>query len=537
MIDTRGPVRSGRALWALGAALGSVLVGGSQNLPAQAQSSEAGKRCAALAGLARGGVEITSARLVPAAAAGTVRINSFSQNTFPVALPEYCRVEGVINRRKGADGVEYGIAFAVALPGNWEGRLVFQGGGGFNGTLREPYGQSSNPQDPALAKGFAVVSTDSGHKGATFDTAFMRDQQASIDFAFNSVPTVTLLAKELAEAYFGRPPHHTYSAGCSTGGREGMIAAQRFPALFDGVISGAPAMRTAHSRIAGYSATIAFNKIAPRDAEGKPLRLEAFPAEDQKLLHAAVAKQCDALDGLADGMIFNLGACRFDPKILQCKAGKSPGCLSAAQVGALNTAFGGPRDNRGEAVYASFPYDLGLLGEHVGSRDMSLLPQKASSPFDTPPSPYTQDVDAETLRARTNPLQMLSDTDHWADLGSFYRKGGKIIFYNGASDPWFSIRDTEDYFRRNKAANPEFDSSRLYGIPNMGHCGGGTIELFDMLTPLVEWVERGVAPGAIFARSWTGKGPTRPLCPWPSYAHYRGSGDTGDAASFECRGG
>jgi pimeloyl-ACP methyl ester carboxylesterase len=343
-----------------------------------------------------------------------------------------------------------------------------------------------------------------------------------------------------AAAYFGRAPHHSYSLGCSTGGREGMMAAQRYPSLFDGVIAGAPAMRTGHTRVSGWNVRVAFNRIAPRDPEGKPLVLHAFPAEDQKLLASAVAKQCDALDGLEDGLIMNLAACRFDPAVLQCREAKNASCLTAGQVDALNIAFGVPRDSEGRAIYAPYPYDLGLLGEHVGNV-FGLIPGSVPGPYDTPPSPFDFDFSAELERLRTNGIQILSDTDKWTDLGTFYRRGGKILFVHGASDPWFSVLDTQDYVQRAATANPGFDSSRFYSVPGMGHCAGGGLERFDVLTAMVDWVENGVGPGAIVATGGTGtrswNGGNRPLCPWPQHAHYKGVGDPRDADSFECRGG
>jgi len=511
------------------------IIGGLQSAAAEAEPAKAvdsAAQCQALTGLQWTGVEIVSAKLVPAAPAGTVPFNPATKNTIPASLPEHCRVEGMINRRKGADGVEYGIGFALALPSNWNGRLMFQGGGAFNGRIMEPYGLiDSLGDETALTRGFAVISTDSGHKGAPFDTTFMSDQQAALDFAFNAVPTVTRLGKDLAARYFGRAPHHSYSYGCSTGGREGMIAAQRNPELFDGIIAGDPAMRTWQTRIAVWNATVAFNRIAPRDADGKPLPLQAFPAEDQKLLYAAVAKQCDALDGLKDDLILNLAACKFDPAVLQCEKGKNASCLSSEQVTALKTAFGGPKDSRGNPVYAGFPYDLRLLGEHVGNA-MSLIPGAQPNPYANPPSPFSLDVDS---LVRATPLQTLTDTNEWTDLGTFYRKGGKIIFYHGASDPWYSMFDTLDYFQRNKAANPESDSSRFYSIPGMAHCSGGGPERYDMLSAVVDWVEKGIAPGGIIASDWTRQGGARPLCPWPQYGRYKGTGDSKDAANFECR--
>jgi feruloyl esterase len=504
-------------------------------LAGQAQAAPAGAagRCSALTRLKWPGVEITSARMVPASAAGTVPFNRYTKATIPAALPEHCRVEGVIDRRKGAGGVEYGIGFAVNLPDNWNGRLLYQGGGAFNGSIQEPLGLGFAGEEPALSQGFAVVSTDSGHQGAPFDTTFYKDQQASLDFALNSVPTVTRTGRDLATAYFGRAPHHTYAAGCSTGGREGMLGAERFPTLFDGILSGDPAMRSWNTRIAGWNATVAFNLIAPKDAEGKPLKLQAFPAEDQKLLRDAVAAQCDALDGLKDGLILNLAACKFDPAVLQCKAGKSADCLSAEQVGALKRAFGETRDSAGHAVYASFPYDLGALGQRVGN-SASRIPTSEQGPYDTPPSPFALDVEALMEQARADHVEVLTDTVTWDDLGSFYRHGGKLIFVHGASDPWYSIYDTLDYFQRNRAANPDFDSSRFYSVPGMAHCGDGGLERFDLLTPLVDWVEKGKPPSQVMSTDWLRK-TRRPLCPWPQYGRYKGAGDPNDAASFECR--
>lgn len=191
-------------------------------------------------------------------------------------------------------------------------------------------------------------------------------------------------------------------------------------------------------------------------------------------------------------------------------------------------------DSRSKPAYTSFPYDLGLLGEHVANKSMSMLPTSAPGPYDVPPDPFAYDVDAELERIAGNGLQTLSDTRAWTDLGSFYRKGGKIMFYHGAADPWFSIQDTLDWFAANKAANPEFASSRFYAIPGMAHCGEGPLEVFEMLTPLVEWVENGKAPGSIVASDWLGTGLGRPLCPWPQYARYKGTGDTRDAANFQC---
>jgi feruloyl esterase len=521
------------ALGLLGVGVGMAALAMAQGLPAQAQMTGGAQRCAALASVRSPGLEVTSAKMVATIPAGTVQRNPFGPEKIGVPLPEHCRVEGTINRRKGVDGVEYGIGFALALPTDWNGRFLYQGGGGLNGSIGEPYGIEGAGDVPALARGFAVVATDSGHKGAVFDDSFMRDQQAALDFAYHSVGRTTETGRHLATIFYGREPSKTYSAGCSTGGREGMLAAQSYPLMFDGVVAAAPAMRTGHSNIALANAAAAFNRVAPKDAEGRPIPTQAFSSADRKLLAGAVAGQCDALDGLEDDLLFNLGACRFDPGVLQCKGAKTDSCLSAGQVDALRTAFGGPKDSRGQPIYSAYPYDLGLLVERPG---ISFFPTSMPSPLGPPNLALTLDVEAERARVLADDLQSMTDTAFWTNLSTFYGRGGKIIFYHGASDPWFSTYDTEDYERRLRAANPGFDSSRFYNVPSMSHCGGGGLDRFDMLGPLVDWVENGRAPGAIVAKGVAFPGRTRPLCPAPQHAHYKGNGDPNDAGNFECRG-
>ena len=187
------------------------------------------------------------------------------------------------------------------------------------------------------------------------DTSFMADQQATLDFAFNAVPTVTSAAKLVVESFYGRPIQRSYFVGCSTGGRESMQAAQRYPSLFDGIITGAPAMRAGNSNLALKWAAAAFNRISARDHYGKIIPGSGFSADDRHLIVQGVLRACDALDGLKDGMIFNVAACKFDPAVIACKGAKAAGCLDAAQVEALRTAFGGPVSPSGRRVYSSFP--------------------------------------------------------------------------------------------------------------------------------------------------------------------------------------
>ena len=212
-------------------------------------------------------------------------------------------------------------------------------------------------------RGFAVVSTDTGHKShrGPFDFDFMKDQQAYLDFAYLANAQVAALAKQLIAQYYGKPVAFSYFSGCSTGGREGMILSQRYPTVFDGIISGDPAMRTGLSNLAiGKWIPVAFNQIAPKDADGKPIITQAISDADRKLIRMRCCKKCDAKDGVADGMISDPLGCDFDPAALTCNAGKSESCLTPEKVAAIKKAIGGPRTSGGVQVYPGFLYDTGI---------------------------------------------------------------------------------------------------------------------------------------------------------------------------------
>jgi len=484
-------------------------------------------------------VTITQAEPVAPAPAGTVDAGP-GAGKIAVALPGYCRVQGVIDEHVGPDGKRYGLAFAVALPRAWNGRFLFQGGGGLNGTLHPPFGVVAAGDRPALARGFAVVSTDGGHRGAVFDDSFAMDQEASLDFAFKAVPTVATVAKQVVAAYYGRPAAHAYFAGCSTGGREGMEAVERYPALFDGVITGAPAMRTGYSNVALRWAAVAFNRIAPKDPRtGAPVPGGAFSPSDRQLIVNGLLQACDALDGLKDGMIFNVKACHFDPAVLQCAGAKREGCLSSSQVDALHTAFSGPVTAQGWHVYVAHPYDTGIAAQ--GPPLPGFLLNSTAGPVAGAALPLTIDLASEVQAVVNNAQQQLTDTARWSNLSTFAARGGKQLFFHGMSDPWFSAFDTLDYYERvardSGGLEKTREFARLFLVPGMGHCQGGaaTLDHFDLLTPLIEWVEHGHAPDAVVATGVSLPGRSRPLCAWPEHAHYKGTGNPNDAASFDCR--
>ena len=490
-------------------------------------------KCTALNNLRLPGVTITSANRVTAAA--QVEVEDQAGAASPAGLPPYCRFDGVINQRTGSDGKRYGIGFALALPDSWNGRFLLQGGGGFNGSVLPPIGAAAAGLTPALARGFAVASHDSGHKGAGFDASFVADQRAMLDFAESSVPTVTNIAKAITEHFYGRPISRSYMAGCSTGGREAMLASQRYPEMFDGIVVGAPAMRTSNSNLARAWGYVQFNQAAPRDSRGLPIVDRIFSPADRKLYQTSLLAQCDALDGLEDGQIGNVGACRFKPALRQCRGKKAEGCFSVAQVKALEAAFRPPRDTSGRALYAAFPNDTGNVVEGPGIP--GFLPTGKPDIFGPANRDLKIDLDARIAEIRADAGQRLIDTNVWTNLNTFTDHGGKILFYHGVSDPWFSAFDTLDYWQRAEKANESVwpNVSRFYMVPGMGHCSGGdAYDTFDLLSAVVDWVEKGKAPGSIVAkRSLPAKG-ERPLCPWPSYPHYVG-GPQYLASSFTCR--
>lgn len=454
----------------------------------------------------------------------------------PLRVPAHCRVEGVIGAHQGPDGKAYGIHFALALPEKWNGRLLYQGGGGLDGSVQPPVGATAAGDTPALDRGFAVVSSDSGHEGAVFDASFLADQQAALDFLYQSTAKVMAVVRPLLAAYYGRGAAHSYFVGCSTGGREAMIAAQRYPDEFDGIVAGSPAMRTSYSNLATAWVTTALNAVAPKDARGRALTGRALSDSDRKLLISGLLRACDALDGVRDGMIFDSEHCAFDPKLLECKGQKTDQCLSGAQVHAIERAFAGPRTPSGRQVYPGFPYDTGIAFKGPG---IPGLLNGGLSPEGPSPTGSQMDVEAAAAAAH-NAREMVGDSDAWTNLSSFTAHGGKLIFYHGLSDPWFSALDTVGYYRRLAADNgprPVSDWSRLFLVPGMGHCGGGpaTLDRFDMLSAIVAWVEQGRAPARVIATGAAFPGRSRPLCPYPQHAQYSGHGDPQSAASFTCR--
>jgi hypothetical protein len=458
--------------------------------------------------------------------------------TFQTTLPGYCRVDGAIDERIGREGKSYSIQFAVAMPENWNGRFLMQGGGGLNGNVGTPLGFVAAGDSPALARGFAVVTTDSGHSSAAvFDGSFFADQEATLDFLYQAVGKVAQLGKRVVAAHYGQPARHSYFMGCSTGGREAMLMAQRYPRYFDGIVAGAPAMRTSFSNLADKWVTVSLNQIAPKDAQQRPVAAHALSDSDQKLVVETLLRTCDAQDGVADGMIFDPRGCGFDPEQLVCKGPKTASCLTSDQAVALKKGFAGPKDSRGVQVYPGFWFDTGI----TATQGIPGLLNPGPSPVGSAVFATQMDVDQEELEASTANAAV-GDTAEWTQLDTFSGHGGKLIFFHGVSDPWFSAQDTVRYYEKLATDNGGPDAvskwSRLFLVPGMGHCQGGeaTLDRFDLIDPIVEWVEKGEPPQSVTATGASFPQRSRPLCPYPKHAHYKGTGDSEQAENFECRG-
>ena len=459
-------------------------------LPLLAQTEA--DRCVALARMTIPDVEIASANLVPAGPAG--RGGGL--------LPAHCLVRGAIDKRVGFGGKTFAIGFELRLPVQWERRFLFQGGGGMDGVVRPALGAASGANtNPALARGFAVVSTDAGHTGAPpapeADPSFARDQQARIDNAYRSIDRVTQVSKAIILQYYGEPWRYAYFDGCSNGGRQGLMAAQRFPTYFDGIVSGAPAFRVTYAAIGSAWETMAFLEIAPKDDAGHPILSRAFSDADLRLVAEGVLKACDARDGIADGLVMNTRSCSFDPTTLVCAGVKEATCLSTDQVTTLRRVMGGPRNSRGEAIYSDWPWDPGMAA----------------------------------------PGWRIPTSTH---LNTFAEHGGKLLLYHGMADPFFSALDTQRYYERlakdNDGLAKVMDFARYFEVPGMNHCGGGpALDNFDALGAMTRWVEQGQAPDAMLATGAQFPNVSRPLCAWPKHAEYDGKGPGNAAASFVCK--
>jgi feruloyl esterase len=470
--------------------------------------AKAAADCANLANLVIENTTITSASLIPAG----------------VRLPEYCRVQGHVDTE---------IGFEVRLPTGWNGKFYFQGNGGFAGNIPVA--------GPGLVRGYAVAATDTGHQGALPGPAgdaswALNNPERQVNFAYRAVHVVTGAAKQIVQAFYGHLPERSYFEGCSTGGRQGLMEAQRYPTDFNGIIAGAPALDQTGA-------------VMAENWNAQALHVAPIPMDKVSLIASAVLEECDARDGLRDGLISDPRRCRFDPGRLQCPAADAPDCLTPEQVRAVRMIYSGPVNSEGERVYPGFPqgHEDGADGWPLWITGNGFVPPRAFSfqdqflrffIFDPTFDWLTFNFDTDPARLAPT-AEFLNATD--PDLSVLKANGGKLIMWQGWSDPNLTPFRLVPYFLATAFGDGDDEDRarflRLFMAPGVHHCGGGRgPNTFDLLTALENWVEGGVAPDRIIASHSTGGvvDRTRPLCPYPLEARYVGTGSIDDAVNFVC---
>ena len=510
--------------------------------------------CTAMNGTAVTGGAVSEAGFT-AASTGQVTATS---------VPQHCLLRGAMNQRTGIDGKPYALGFELRLPLTWNSRFYYQGGSGVDGTLFTAVGQYSGGGNTrnALLDGYAVVTTDSGHRAeagvANGGFLFGADPQARYEYGDQQLPQVSAAAKSLIRKLYGIQPVRSYFVGCSNGGRQAMIAAQRYPDLFDGIVAAAPGFRLTQASIQGsvYQAQIAA-AIAPTGADGRPDITKPLTAEDQATVRQRILDSCDALDGAVDGMVSKMSACKPDPLAWACKTGENGNCLTPAKADYVKKLFDGAKTSAGAQIYAPWPFDPGMAAQS-GNPFYTIFAGEASHIYTTPPTitpdllgyGLTANVDAEFAKlSATNATFTRSGNDFTngesPNMDRFKARGGKLLMFNGAADLAFSIHDVEAYYKQVQArygATDTADFARAFFVPGMAHCSGGTYgtDQFDAVGAMVAWVEKGTAPDVMVSTAraaagvaWPGR--TRPLCAYPKEAIYKGSGSIEDAANFSCQ--
>ncbi|HEY7170441.1 MAG TPA: tannase/feruloyl esterase family alpha/beta hydrolase [Vicinamibacterales bacterium] len=453
-------------------------------------------------------------------------------------VPRYCKVDGHV----AVPGNE--VNFRLGLPESWNGKYYFVGVGGLGGTIGN--------LNAALTRGYASASTDTGHQAS--DANWGANRAKEIDYGYRGTHVTAAAAKELTTAFFGKAPEHAYFNGCSNGGRQALMEVQRYPADFDGIIAGDPATGTPMQ----VGRALIFQQML--------LHPEHYlPASKVDVLARATLEECDAKDGLKDGLISDPRLCSFKPEKLKCAGADGPDCLTAPQVETVRQIYTPVRTPDGKLYTTGFP-----VGHEDGATGWQtwIVGKTAPTPqsdgtlaFDAPaPSGYTMSesnlrflatenddpsFNWRTLKFPQDLPRLASMTEilspHDADLRPFKKRGSKIILYHGWADPAISAYGTVDYYdRMTKIVGGQKEAeafSRLYLVPGMHHCAGGPgPNSFDMLPALESWIEKGIAPAAVLASHRTdGKvDRTRPLCPYPQVAQYTGSGSIDEASSFRC---
>jgi feruloyl esterase len=477
-------------------------------------AAQTGPSCEKLASLALPETTITMAQSVAA--------GDFSPPSGAALknLPAFCRVAATLAPSKDSE-----IKIEVWLPASgWNGKFQAIGNGGWSGAI----GYAALAR--ALAQGYATASTDTGHSGGSGSFALGHPEKL-IDFAYRAVHEMTVKSKAIVSAYYGNGPKFSYWNGCSSGGKQGLKEAQRFPADFDGIIAGAPA---------NYWTHLVTGSLWIAEAVHKD-EASYIPASKYPLIHKAVLEACDAMDGVKDGVLEDPTRCRFDPKVLECKESDSSMCLTPPQVEAARKIYGPAKNPRtGQEIFPGLEpgSELGW-GGLAGPQVFPIASDHYKYVVFKDPNWDWRTINFDTDVALADKIDdgMLNATD--PDLKAFIGRGGKLLMYHGWNDQLISPQNSINYYR--SVAETLRSSVRLFMVPGMNHCAGGDgTSTFDAVGAIEQWVEQKHAPVQIIASHMTNGTPgigdrTRPLCPYPQVAQYKGTGSTDDAANFVCK--
>jgi feruloyl esterase len=439
------------------------------------------------------------------------------------ASPAHCRVEATLRPSTDSD-----IKIVVQLPAaNWNGKYEAVGNGGWAGTIND------TEMAAALRRGYATSSTDTGHssQGASFA---MGHPEKLVDFGYRSEHEMTVTAKAIITAFYAAGPKFSYFVGCSSGGRQALMESQRFPDDYDGIAAGAPTNNWNN---------MMFGRIWVAQATLKDPASYIPPAK-YPAIHKAVMEACDALDGVRDGVLEDPTRCRFDPGAIACKGADGPACLTAPQVEAARKIYTPAANSQtGKQIFPAMERGSELVWGTLagGPKPIALANDYFKYVvFENPDWDFkTLNFGSDVAKGEKRDGGTLSATN--PDLRRFFAHGGKLIQYHGWTDQQVMPRNSIDYYNSvvkyiGDAAKTA-ESYRLFMAPGMGHCGGGEgPNKFDVVGVLAQWVEEGKAPDSMLAQRNEGDATrTRPLCPYPQVAVYKGAGSTDDAANFACK--
>lgn len=511
----------------LGAAIAALTASGAAPSPASAPSQPFAARCAALAGASLAGATVKSAEHVAAGSALPPLPGIIS--------PAFCRVRTEATPVAGSR-----INIETWLPDQWNGKLAGVGGGGFEGG----YAMANLVLLKPAREGFAGVVTDAGHDRAGVPKWAFGQPEKIADFGHRANHLGAMVSKALAASYYGSPVTRALFHGCSNGGRDALILAQRYPEDYDAIVVGAPA-----NDYSGLMASFAY--LGELGRQGT--LAQTLPPKLKLVTDAALAK-CDGLDGASDGLIGNPAACRFDPAILACKPGASgDSCLSPAELGAVKAVYAGTKLRSGALVMPGLPvgsegdWTGWLTGPKAEGAGMATSFYRNFVHADDTWSPSAFDLDREWKAGRATVSRSIDAID--PDLRPFLGRGGKLLVYHGWNDAAIPAGNTLRYYdAMRRAVGPKLAANtRLFMLPGVGHCGGGSgPDTVDYFSEIDRWASSGSAPERLVATKYEkpfaafgldgGKAlRTRPACVWPKTPHYKGSGSTDESESFVCR--